>query len=284
MMHHPARTTIPWSPPIFRWAGSKRQLLPTLMRAVPNEFTRYIEPFAGSACLFFALKPASAVLGDVNEHLLHAYSVIRDHPRLVARKVAEHPRTSNAYYAVRSLDPGSLSDLDRAARFVYLNRFCFNGVYRTNRQGQFNVPRGEHMGGIPSESAFYRCAVALRQCQFRTLDFENTLADIRPGDFVYLDPPYSNSTRKTYGEYGYGVFAPIDHKRLVRLLTNISDIGASFLLSYCPDPDLMSRLPKSWYVDQIDVRRNVAGFVSHRRIAAELLISNFMHNAICQKS
>lgn len=264
----------PWTSPILRWAGSKRKLVPTLMTNAPANYERYIEAFAGSACLLFALHPKSAVLNDINEQLIESYTVLRDHPRLLARGVHSLPNTKKEYYRQRSLDASALPPLDRAIRFIYLNRNCFNGVYRTNRQGVFNVPRGKKTGSIPSEQDFYRCSVALRDTDLRALDFESCLADVKKGDFVYLDPPYSTSSRPRYGEYGYASFQPIDATRLVDVLRRLDTLGAFFLLSYAGGKSV-KRSFSEWNCQSIRVRRHVAGFVDHRTVVDEILVSNY---------
>lgn len=262
----------PWAPPILRWAGSKRKLVPLLMQHSPASFERYIEPFAGSACLFFALKPKSAVLGDINADLLETYTTIRSHPRLVARKARSWNSSARHYYAVRAKDPQNLSPIDRAARFVYLNRRCFNGVYRTNREGLFNVPRGVRTGRFPDDAAFYRCSLACRCAEFRHGDFENCLADVRANDFVYLDPPYSIA-RPRFGEYGYGCFKDDDIKRFVACLRRIDAAGATFLVSYS-DSVVLKSLITGWHAIRLRVRRHIAGFAEHRSIVSEILVSN----------
>jgi DNA adenine methylase len=269
-----AESPIPWSPPILRWAGSKRKLVPTLMANAPSNYERYIEAFAGSACLLFALHPKHAVLNDINEQLIESYLVLRDHPRLLARGVHALPNTKREYYRQRSLDTSTLQPLDRAIRFIYLNRNCFNGVYRTNRQGVFNVPRGKKTGSIPTEQEFYRCSVALRDTDLRALDFENCLADVKKGDFVYLDPPYSTSSRPRYGEYGYASFQPIDVTRLVGVLRMLDQRGSHFLLSYAGGKSV-KRSFSEWNCQSIRVRRHVAGFVDHRTVVDEILVSNY---------
>jgi DNA adenine methylase len=260
-----------WAPPIFRWAGSKRQLLPVLMQSIPSDFARYIEPFAGSACLFFALRPSQAILGDINEELIKTYEIIRSHPRLVARAAHDLPVTKPQYYKMRATRPESLALVERAVRFVYLNRYCFNGVYRTNQKGLFNVPMGVRTGKMPSEQSFYRCALALRNAKLRATDFETCLKDIRPGDFVYLDPPYARSRLR--GEYGYDSFREEDIVRLVNVLKSIDEAGAVFLLSYADSPELRSLLIR-WRSKKLSVRRHVAGFAKHRSIVSEVLVSN----------
>ncbi|MFC7207600.1 DNA adenine methylase [Comamonas endophytica] len=127
---------------ILRWAGSKRRILPELRSIAPLDFGRYLEPFAGSAVLFFEILPARAVLGDLNPEIFATYSAIRDNPLDVLYYLSSIPQTSEAYYTLRAVDPSSLTRVQRAARLIYLMKSCFNGVYRTNRQGIFNVPLG----------------------------------------------------------------------------------------------------------------------------------------------
>lgn len=263
-----------WTGPVLRWAGSKRKLLPVLMANAPCHYRRYIEPFAGSACLFFALKPDQAVLGDINAELLTTYRTLQAHPRRVSHGLRTLPRTKRAYYRLRALNPAVLSDVDRAARFIYLNRYCFNGVYRINRHGMFNVPRGVRTGALPSDRDIYRCAIALRRAKLRHGDFANSLRDAGSGDFVYLDPPYTSTSRTTYGEYGYDCFSNDDLPRLVGRLVEIDQAGAQFLLSYAPTRALLGLLPPHWKVRNITVRRHIAGFARSRKIVREFLISN----------
>jgi DNA adenine methylase len=266
-------TNEPWSSPVFRWAGSKRKLLPRLLSAVPENYERYIEPFAGSACLFFALRPKRAILGDINSELVHAYDVIRRHPRLVARLAMGQRTDSRTYYRLRRTAPASLSEIERAARFVYLNRHSFNGVYRVNRAGYFNVPRGTRTGRLPSEAHFYRCSIALRCADLRAADYQQCLRNIKCNDFVYLDPPYASRRRNRYGEYGYNCFAEHQLPTLLKVLRRIADIGATFLLSYCFHREF-TELPADWHRTLVRVRRHVAGFADHRRVVREMLISN----------
>lgn len=267
----------PWSAPLFRWAGSKRKQIPllTLCARTKGFCRRYVEPFAGSACLFFALNPDAAILGDINQDLLHAYTVVRRHPRILARRLHGLPRDEQSYYKIRRQNPSELGELARALRFIYLNRYCFNGVYRTNKKGEFNVPRGIRTGDIPSERQFVRCSIALRRAELRAGDFENCLTELGKGDFVYLDPPYTSDHRPAYGEYGYaGCFGKPDHPRLLQALKRIDSAGADFLLSYSCTSEFISALPSRWRFRRIAVRRHVAGFATHRSSVHEILVSN----------
>ena len=265
----------PWVAPFLRWAGSKRKLLPAMMASMPARYARYIEPFAGSACLLFAVRPRSAMIGDINRELIFTYQVIREHPRHVARAAHCLRNTSRAYYDLRAANPEDLSPVDRAARFIYLNRHCFNGVYRTNRQGWFNVPRGTRTGQLPSEAHLYRCSVALRVTECRADDFASCVENVRASDFVYLDPPYQNLRRNTSGEYGPRCFDENDLARLIRSLRRIDSLGAYFLLSYSDTATLKGLLPAKWHKRRLRVRRHVAGFAENRRSVYELLVSNY---------
>ncbi len=202
------------------------------------------------------------------------YRTLREHPRLLARGVHGFPCSAEEYYRVRSMHSDTMSPLERSIRFVYLNRHCFNGVYRTNRQGQFNVPIGARTGAIPSEAAFYRCSVALRSATLVSADFETTCELAENGDFVYLDPPYSSSDRKRYGEYGYESFQPIEIHRLAKALVKLDRIGCRFLLSYVDEPEVRDRM-KRWCLTSLSAVRHVAGFSHHRGPSPELLISNY---------
>jgi DNA adenine methylase len=259
--------------PLLRWAGSKRWLVSRLLRLVPEDCSRYYEPFAGSACLFFALRPRMAVLGDINSALIETYEVLRLFPREVYDAVAAMPDPANHYYTVRSQSPLLLGEIDRAARFFYLNRYCFNGVYRTNTRGEFNVPRGSSTGSLPSLEEFLECADLLGRCELRALDFESTLADVGRHDFVYLDPPYTTSARKAYGEYGYKSFSVQDFPRLIDRMLDLEFRGATVVVSYSSDAPLIEFFPH-WHSCELRVRRHIAGFAKHRSSVSEVLFSN----------
>ena len=269
----PTRPALNATPPLLRWAGSKRKLLPELMKYVPATYARYIEPFSGSACLFFALRPATAILADLNEELMHAYATLKAHPRLLHRAVTDMPLSKSYYYDLRRTPPEGLDNLARAARFVYLNRSCFNGVYRLNREGRFNVPRGRRPGAIPSQSHFVRCANALRRAELISADFELTASKAKPGDFVYLDPPYAKKGSRRRGEYGYSSFDTPDIKRLARCLLELNERNVTFLLSYADSREI-SEIGSKWSTRTVLVRRHVAGFQRHRAVVREVIISN----------
>ena len=260
--------------PILRWAGSKRQLLPSLTANVPNQFGAYIEPFAGSACFFFALQPDRAVLGDFNKELIDAYQIIADSPRAIARAVNKMPTEPEFYYELRALHVPSLPPIARAARFVYLNRFSFNGVYRTNRKGAFNVPRGKKTGSLPTTESLEAVAEVLRNATLVCGDFENTLRYANRGDFVYMDPPYRLDEARMRGEYGYGAFSSCDLDRLEAALVTLDRRGVKFLLSYKYRRQFHQSMQRWSMLTQV-VRRHVGGFADRRSNVRELLVANY---------
>jgi DNA adenine methylase len=259
---------------VFRWAGSKKQLLPSLIAFAPSNFSCYFEPFVGSGCLFFSLRPKRAVLGDINAELIDAYTQLRDHPTLLHRRVLGNSVTKAAYYRVRKTIWPITEKLDRAARFVFLNRLCFNGLYRTNQKGEFNVPFGDPPGNIPDESDFRRASIVLRNASLIADDFETTLATAQKGDFVYLDPPYVYAERKDRGEYGPKTFTLKDIDRLISAAKKLDCAGVKFLLSYLECDDLLRKLP-NWSRATIPVRRHISGFAKYRRKVNEVVIRNY---------
>lgn len=267
--------TKPWTKPFLRWAGSKRSLLPELLPTVPRDFKCYVEPFAGSATLFFALRPRRGILGDINEELMHTYTIVAKHPRLVAHAARLIPDTADSYQRLRSMKVEGMLPIARTARFVYLNRHCFNAVYRTNRQGVFNVPRGTRVGALPSESVFVRCAIALRNAKLIAGDYQECLRAAKPKDFVYIDPPYANPHRTTTGEYGPTCFAASDFPILWKWLQRLDQKGVLFMFSFCDSGLVPSIVPSHWTRRKCEVRRHVSGFAKDRKMVPELIITNY---------
>lgn len=258
--------------PLLRWAGSKRQQVVRLKSFWQTHHLRYIEPFAGSACLFFELDPPSAVLGDTNVELIHFYETVRRNPERMHRRLCAIPRDATTYYRWRNRHEG-LSKETAALRFLYLNRNCFNGIFRTNTQGAFNVPYGHSQGTYFRRSDAMLCAKALRRATLVAGDFEKTLESVAPGDLVYLDPPYAVQARRVFKEYGTTPFTTLDIERLAAALRTIAARGADFVVSYA-DSREARKLARPWRWVRIPVRRHVAGFADDRRSSYELVITN----------
>lgn len=261
------------APTLIRWAGSKKKLLSAILSRMPKDFDRYIEPFAGSACLFFAVEPKRALISDMNQDLIDAYCTITKHPIRVLHLAESFAKTPEEYYRIRDQQPPAKSPIRRAAYFLYLNRFCFNALYRTNKSGHFNVPYGSRTGGFPSDDDFRRAAMVLSKATIKCCDFQKTINQARCGDFVYLDPPYVTAKRIDRTEYGPDSFNVYDIPRLVLCLRTLHDSGARFLLSYCACQDLLRLLPRKVSA-RVWVQRHIAATPTKRRVVSELLIDN----------
>lgn len=262
--------------PFLRWAGSKRQLIPKLSKYWAADCTRYIEPFVGSACLFFNLAPISAVLGDVNAELMATYQQVKSNLPAVLAELGKMKKSKEDYIRLRATKPFTLKPEQRAARFIYLNRFCFNGLYRTNRTGEFNVPfSGDRTGEIPTAEVLKRCSSCLQSAELVTGSFEITLEMAQTGDFVYMDPPFSVMARRVFNEYDASVFSQRQLSMLRDWIVQLNNKGIRFLVSYAESEE-GNLLSKGFYVETVKVRRNIAGFVANRRQTNELLISNML--------
>ena len=253
---------------------SKRQLLPELRNYWPGPPATYIEPFAGSACLYFDIEPARAVLGDLNRDLITAFRAIRNEPAAVVRQLSVLETGRKAYLRIRSVDPRTLSAVEAAARFLYLNHYCFNGLYRTNKSGKFNVPFGRNKSkeGVDLD----RVRKASRQLKSVKLihgDFEKTLKHAERHDFVYLDPPYSVARRRIFGEYTPTSFGASDLPRLKKALNRLDRKGVMFVLTYAYSQQSRKYFSK-WTTKRLRTKRNIAGFCSSRRGAYEILVTN----------
>jgi DNA adenine methylase len=258
----------------LRWAGSKKQLLPVLKEFWRHDHVRYIEPFAGSACLFFELKPESSILGDINGELIQAYEQIKSNIADVLLLLYQASKNKDEYYRLRALQPELLSPPERTARFIYLNRYCFNGLYRTNLGGKFNVPYGgEKSGHLPSPELLMGCHRTLQNTTLVTGDFEKALDLAQTGDFVYMDPPYSVASYRVFNEYTPAPFNREDITRLRAWMDRLTELGIEFLVSYA-DCQESKDLRKDYEYQIVFTRRHIAGFVSKRKEIGEVMISN----------
>ena len=179
--------------PFIKWAGGKRQLVPELLRCVPEKYGTYFEPFLGGAALFFALRPQRAVLSDLNDRLIRAYRGVANDVERVISELSRWPHDREFFLNVRSTDTSRMSDADVAAWFIYLNRTAFNGLYRVNRDNQFNVPFGDYKNPTICDREVLRLAsAALAACEvIQAVDFEDAVKAAREGDFVFLETnPY----------------------------------------------------------------------------------------------
>jgi DNA adenine methylase len=260
--------------PPLRWAGSKRSQVRHLAACLPRDYGKYVEPFAGSACLFFHLGPNEAILGDLNPDLMSFYEHLAERPSSLIAALGRFAKDGEDYYDVRAKRgvPGSIA---ASARFLYLNRFSFNGVHRTDRHGRFNVPKGSHTGRLPSKTDILAASAAIASATRVSGDFEDTLSLASRGDFVYLDPPYARRKSLRPGEYGSrSLDGDTDLCRLACCLYDLNRRGVRYLVSYMRSRRAIQILPHT-YMRYMRVRRNVGGFSSTRRTSIEVLLANY---------
>jgi|KBSMisStaDraftv2_1062788.scaffolds.fasta_scaffold198940_1 DNA adenine methylase len=223
--------------PFLKWAGGKRQLLAHIEPLLPERIDTYFEPFLGGAAVFFRLAAAGrfrrAVLADANPELVNCYQAIRDDVDGVIAALGKYRNSRALYYRVRRRDPARLSPTERAARLIYLNRCGYNGLYRVNSKGQFNVPFGRYRRPlICDEPRLRAAAAALHKVRIICADFAKTLRNVGPGDFVYLDPPYVPlSATSSFTAYARSNFGPADQERLAGVLRKLAAREVPALLS-----------------------------------------------------
>jgi len=274
MASRPPERPVASHPPFLRWAGSKRRLVPILRSYWRPHYNRYLEPFAGSACLFFSLNPPSAILGDLNAELISTYMEVKYRLNGLLAQLSTLHRSRREYRKLRSLRPDELNPCARATRFIYLNRYCFNGLYRTNLKGEFNVPYGgEKSGKVASAELLRECSKQLMKTRLVAGDFERVLRHARKGDFIYMDPPFAVRARRVFNEYHPDTFQGDDINRLRQWLEKLDRKGISFLVSYAESAEA-NILARGFHRRCVSVRRNIAGFAADRSDSNEILISN----------
>jgi DNA adenine methylase len=269
--------------PFLKWAGGKRQLVERILRLVPERVGTYFEPFVGGGAVFFALVARGrpfrrAVLGDANEELIRCYAAVRDDVAGVIRALTQHRYDRDVYYEVRARDPTKLSDARRAARLIYLNRCGYNGLYRVNRAGQFNVPFGRYKDPVICDVSRLRAAAsALTGVTLVAGDFERTLRGARPGDFVYLDPPYVPlSATSSFTAYAR---APFDAAAQARLARKLRDLGARKVRALLSNSDCSEtrQLYDEGLSEPVPVRRAINSVATGRGAVGELLVKSYAY-------
>ena len=267
--HAPAR-------PLLRWAGSKRSALKHLEHDVPDQFNTYFEPFVGSAALFYSLRPKKSVLSDLNPALINFYQQLRSQPKKLFQKASKIAREKEVYLDVRKKFISEEDSFHQAVQFFYLNRNCFNGLYRTNKKGEFNVPfASSGRSAYPSWEDFSVAAELIADAKLVRGDFHDVVSSqVQRNDFVYMDPPYLKSEGRIFSEYVKGHFRLMDLERLGNLLFEIDQAGAKFIVSFIDD-DVILPIRKKWHSKTYSVQRNISGFAASRRRSSELLIKNW---------
>ena len=260
--------------PILKWAGGKRDLVPRIVELLPPKWSRYLEPFAGGLALFWRLSDVLGdqrpIVADANPELVNLYTVIRDDLGALVEGLGKLEGTPATFEILRKLDPLRLRPAHRAARTVYLNRWCYNGLYRVNKAGGFNVPRGSYDEvELVDVDALEAASRALQGAHIWAGDFAPSLAHARAGDLVYLDPPYDA------GFVGYTAegFSAADQARLATFVGDLTGRGVYVVASNADTP-LIRRLYSGMEIHEVRARRSISR-TGDRTPARELLIRNF---------
>lgn len=264
--------------PFLKWVGGKSQLLKELLKRRPAEYGAYHEPFVGGGALFFEMAPATAHLSDTNAELINCYKVIRRSlPRLV-QLLKSYPYDKEFFYEIRARDPETLDPIERAARTIYLNKSGYNGLYRVNSDGLFNVPFGRHVNPIIcDETNLKAVSQVLMGAHLRVEDFGCVLERASAGDFVYFDPPYYPLSQTSYfTDYTRDGFGHAEQERLAALFDALHEKGVRVLLSNSDHPEVRKLYGgKRYRIDEVLANRHVNSKASGRGRISELLIRNY---------
>lgn len=260
--------------PFVKWAGGKGQLLPELRKHVPERFGTYLEPFVGGGALFFALQPAKAVLNDTNEDLMNAYRVVQQAVEPLIALLSTYPYDREFYYDLRAQDPTALSPLERAARFLYLNRCCFNGLYRVNKRNEFNVPFGRFANPLICDTVkLRRASEALQHAILECMPYNELLGiHAKPGDFVYIDPPYAPVGKfSDFTRYTKEQFRDADQMALRDRIADLKRNGVRVIASNSHSAAALE-LYKGFEIHVVNVKRSINTRGGSRQILHEIII------------
>ena len=273
--------------PFVKWAGGKRQVIDELKKYAPIEFDTYYEPFIGGGALLFELSPKKAVINDSNKELMNVYEVLCDDKKFnkMCKILNNYEANHNEefYYEIRNKDRdkqkyGKLADYTRAARTIYLNKACFNGLYRVNSKNEFNVPFGKkekvntYDGGNLITVSNY---LTMNEVKILSIDFEEAVKDAKAGDFVYFDPPYDSDTA-TFNSYTEEGFGKEEQRRLARVFKALDERGVFVMLSN-HNTLLINELYEGYNIHIIEAKRNINSKGNKRGKVEELIITNFVN-------
>mgnify|MGYP001308173567 CR=1 FL=1 len=275
----------PLAAPVLKWAGGKRQLLKEITKHIPEDFSTYYEPFLGGGAVLFQLQPSRAVINDINEELINVYMVIRDQVEELIEELKKHKERNNKeyYYKIRELDRDAekyrqLSNMQKAARTIYLNKTCYNGLFRVNSKGQFNVPYGRYKKpDIVNETTLRAVSDYLNKADITIMcgDFEEAVKEAEEGSFVYFDPPYDPiSATSNFTAYSAESFNREEQIRLKRLCDKLNEKGVKFLLSNSAT-DFILDLYKDYHIEIVQANRSINSKGNRRGKIDEVLVKNY---------
>ncbi len=266
--------------PIVKWVGGKRQLMFELLKNLPKSYNRYFEPFIGGGALFFELQPDNAYISDMNEELINLYSVVRDSVDELIEDLSKHEVSKEYFLEIRNIDRteeySKLSNVERASRFIYLNRTCFNGMYRVNSKGEFNVPFGNYKNPrIIDENNLLNCSELLKRTEIKCADFSEILNKAQRGDFVYFDPPYvplnETSSFTSYTKDGFDIDMQF---KLRDVCDELDSMGVKFMLSNS-DTKLVNDLYENYEIKKVFASRQINANADGRGKITEVLVKNY---------
>ena len=269
--------------PVLKWVGGKRQLLDTLTALVPKKMTAYCEPFVGGGALLFCLQPNRAYINDINSELMLVYSVIRNNVEELITALQKYKNDEKFFYSIRELDRNkekytSLSDVEKAARILYLNKTCYNGLFRVNNAGEFNSPFGHYRNPNIVNAPTLR-AVSLylqkKDIFLSSGDYANVLDELPRGSFVYLDPPYDPiSDTASFTGYTKNGFSREEQIRLREYCDALTQRGIKFMLSNSATNFIMEQY-SAYDIKIIQAKRNVNSDPTKRGDVDEVLVLNY---------
>jgi len=269
--------------PVVKWAGGKTRLLPELLERRPTTFRRYFEPFVGGAAMFFRLNPADAVLSDCNADLVNMYRCVAWNVEAVIKRLRTHKRNHSTehYYAVRDRfnttkgPRAGRTSVARGASFIYLNKTCYNGLWRVNSRGGFNVPMGRYTAPPICEPTRLRAASrVLQKARLEVGSYADAVAGAGAGDFVYFDPPYHPvSPTASFTSYTAGDFGEDDQRELASLVRHLDERGVHVMLSNSDTP-FIRKLYRGLRVDTVTCARAINSKASSRGAVNELIVTN----------
>jgi DNA adenine methylase len=268
--------------PFLKWVGGKRQLMATIKEFIPSDYTTYYEPFVGGGALLFELQPKKAVINDFNDELINAYKVIKENPEGLIMDLKTHENESDYFYDLRCLDRNEnyeeLTSIKKASRIIFLNKTCYNGLYRVNNSGQFNSPYGRYKNpNIVNEPTIRAISKYLNTNDIKIInsDFEKSLKGIRKGAFVYLDPPYHPlSASSNFTGYVQNGFSSDEQIRLRDLCNRLHAKGVKFLLSNSATK-FIEELYSDFNITYVKANRSINSNALKRGEINEVLISNY---------
>ena len=271
--------------PFVKWAGGKRQIIDKLKEYVPDEYDTYYEPFIGGGALLFELSPKKAVINDLNEELMNVYNCLCNEEKFKKMcNLLNHYETEHSeefYYEIRNKDKNKnaynrLSDYTKAARTIYLNKACFNGLYRVNSKNEFNVPFGKKTKINTYEGSNLITVsnyLTMNDIKIQSVDFEESLKTAKKGDFVYIDPPYDSDT-STFNNYTEDGFGKEEQRRLAQVYKDLDKRGVYVMLSN-HNTTLINELYKDYHIHIIEAKRNINANGKKRGKVEEVIITNY---------